>query len=82
MAEGGLDRRGAVLAVLTVVLAGIFIALFYVAPGLLARPLWEGSALTFAFLFGTLSLVVPVVIAWVIIRKDRAGGETYETTHH
>lgn len=82
MPEAGLDKRGAVLAVLTVILAGLFLALFYAAPDLLARPLWEGGALTVAFLLGTLSLAVPVAIAWAIIRADRADGETFDTTHH
>lgn len=82
MTEGDLDKRGAALAVLTVILAGVFMALFYVAPDLLVRPLWEGSALTVAFLLGTLSLAVPVFVAWAIIRPDRAGGETFDTTHH
>lgn len=82
MAEGDLDKRGAVLAVLTVILAGLFMALFYVAPDLLAQPLWQGSALTVAFLLGTLSLAVPVIVAWAIIHPDRAGGETFDTTHH
>lgn len=82
MPEAALDKRGAALAVLTVVLAGLFMALFYLAPDLLARPLWEGGALTVAFLLGTLSLAVPVAIAWLIIRHDRAGGETFDTTHH
>ncbi len=81
MTEAGLDRRGAALAVLTVILAGLFMALFYVAPGLLARSLWNGSALTVAFLLGTLSLAVPVVIAWLIIRGDRPDGATFDTAH-
>lgn len=77
-----LERRGAVLAVLTVILAGGFLALFYIAPDLLARPLWDGATLTVAFLLGTLSLAVPVTVAWVIIARDRAGTETFETTRH
>ncbi len=80
--EVELDRRGAALAVLTVALAALFMALFYIAPDLLARPLWQGGALTVAFLLGTLSLAVPVVVAWLIVRHDRAGGETFDTTHH
>ena len=80
--EVELDRRGAALAVLTVALAAFFMALFYIAPDFLARPLWPDSALTVAFLFGTLSLAIPVGIAWLIVRHDRAAGETFETTHH
>lgn len=77
-----LDRRGAALAVLTVVFAGVFQALFYIAPDLLARPLWEGATLTVAFLLGTLSLAAPVAVAWAIIARDRDGGETFDVTHH
>lgn len=82
MREAGLDKRGAVLAVITVAMAGVFMALFYVAPDLLARPLWEGAALTIAFLLGTLSLAVPVAVGWLIISPDRDSGEAFDVTHH
>ena len=77
-----LNTRGAILAVLAVLLAALFQGLFYVAPGFLASPLWDGSALTVAFLLGTLSLALPVVIAWWAIRGDKSGGETFDTTSH
>jgi hypothetical protein len=76
------DKRGAAYAVLAVVLIAAFQAMYYLAPDVLARPLWDGATLTLAFLLGTLSLAMPVAIAWWMIRADTADGETFDTTDH
>jgi hypothetical protein len=69
--EVRLNGRDAALAILAVACAGVFQLLLYVAPAFLSRPLWDGSALTAAFLCGALSVAIPVVIAWWIIRADK-----------
>ncbi len=77
-----LDKRGAAYAILAVVIVAGFQALYYLAPDVLARPLWDGANLTLAFLLGTLSLAIPVAIAWWMIRADTADGETFDTSQH
>jgi uncharacterized membrane protein (DUF485 family) len=78
------DRRGAWLAVTAVVLIALFQAIWYIAPDVLAQPLWSGSALNIGFLLGTLSMLVPVVVAWLIVKpdSDRPDDETFETSNH
>ena len=61
------------LALIAIVLAGIFETLMYSAPEVLSRPLWDGSALTVALALGFLSFVTPVLIAWLICRNDKQG---------
>ncbi|MSO72594.1 MAG: hypothetical protein EXQ84_03145 [Rhodospirillaceae bacterium] len=65
-----LDKRGVFFAVIVIALAGVFETVMYSAPGVFARPLWAGSALTLALVLGFLSFLIPVVIAWLICRKD------------
>lgn len=77
-----LDRRGAALAVLAVVLVSIYQAMFFLAPGVMAAPLWDGSALTVAFLLGNLSLVLPVAFGWWMIAGDQAETETCDSSRH
>ncbi len=77
-----LDKRGAVMAVLAVILVCLYQAMFFLAPEVLAQPLWAGSALTLAFLFGNLSLGVPVAFAWWMIRTDVADSETHDVSGH
>ena len=77
-----LDRRGAAFAVLAVAIIAAYQAMHYLAPDFLAQPLWEGADLTIAFLLGSLSLFIPVAIAWWMIRGDTADGETFDTAHH
>ncbi len=78
------DRRGASLAVTTILLTAIYQATWYVAPQLLALPLWSGSALNVGFILGTLSIAVPILTAWLMVRDDRAAtpSEQYETNNH
>jgi hypothetical protein len=77
-----LDKRGAMWTAIAVFLVSAYQALYFLAPGFLAIPLWEGSYLTMAFLLGTLSLVLPVVIGWWMIRGDKADSETFDVTQH
>ena len=70
------------LAIIAVALVSTYQALFDLAPDFMAAPLWRGSALTVAFLLGNLSLIVPVAFAWWMIRSDKAGGESFDTSHH
>ncbi|MGE3335967.1 MAG: hypothetical protein AB7I36_20190 [Rhodospirillaceae bacterium] len=51
---------------------------------MLEKPLWPGAALTVAFLLGTLSIFIPVLVAWFIAAADKPVGadETYETSQH
>jgi len=76
-----LERRGAALAVIAVILVSAYQALFFLAPGLMRAPLWPGSALTVAFLLGNLSLVIPVVFGWWMIATDKPDGETFDASH-
>ena len=68
-----LSGRDALMAILAVAIAAVFQLLLYVAPAFLSRPLWDGAALTLAFLFGSISVAIPVAIAWWIIRTDNPG---------
>lgn len=77
-----LEKRSAVLAVISILLVSTYHALFFHGQGLLAAPLWTGSALTFAFLLGVLSLAVPIAFAWWMIAGDRTDGERFETSDH
>jgi hypothetical protein len=76
-----LERRGAALAVLAVILVSAYQALFFLAPDVMGAPLWPDSALTVALLLGNLSLVIPVVFAWWMIAADKPDGETFDTPH-
>lgn len=76
-----LERRGAALAVLAVILVCAYQALFFLAPGVMSTPLWPGGALTVAFLLGNLSLVIPVVFGWWMIAADKPDGETFDASH-
>jgi hypothetical protein len=69
---------------LAIILAVAYQSLWYIAPGLLAQPLWPGSALSIAFVLGMLSLLAPILIAWLLIRHDASSGEAekYETFGH
>lgn len=77
-----LDKRGALWTAATVGVVSAYQALYFLAPEFLAIPLWRGSALTMAFLLGTLSIAVPVVAGWWMIRGDEAGGESFDAGHH
>lgn len=77
-----LDVRGALLAIITVILVCVFQALFYFAPEFLATPLSPGGALTLSFLLGTLSIVVPIAVGWLIIHTDKSDGETHDSSRH
>jgi hypothetical protein len=77
-----MDARGAAFAVVAVILVCAFQALFYLAPEVLAKPLWEGSAVTLSFLLGTLSIAVPIAVGWVIIHADSSDGESFDTSRH
>lgn len=77
-----LDRRGAALAVVAVVLVSIYQAMFFLAPDAMGAPLWEGSALTVAFLLGNLSLAIPVAFGWWMIAADKPDGDTFDASDH
>jgi hypothetical protein len=77
-----LDKRGAVWTVIAVLVVSAYQALYFLAPDFLAIPLWPGSSLTYAFLLGTLAIVIPVAVGWWMIRSDAPDGETYDTTDH
>jgi hypothetical protein len=79
-----LRARDTWLAIIAIASGFLFLAMWYLAPAVLEKPLWAGSALTVAFLLGTLSIVVPVLVAWLIAAADKAATaeETYETSDH
>ena len=79
-----LDKRGALLAASSILLTAAYQSLWYLAPQLLAHSLWAGSALNVGFLLGTLSICVPIFIAWLIVRSDRQSPsrETFEVSDH
>jgi len=79
-----LDRRGALLAAASILLTATYQSLWYFAPQLLAHSLWTGSALNLGFLLGTLSIWVPIFIAWLIVRSDHQSPsrETFEVSEH
>ncbi len=76
--------RNNYLAVVAIASGFIFLAMWYLTPGVLEKPLWPGAALTVAFLLGTLSIFIPVLVAWFITAADKSVGadETYETSDH
>ncbi len=76
-----LDKRGAVGTAIAVALVSAYQALYFLAPDFLATPLWGGSYLTVAFLLGTLSVAIPVVVGWWMIQGDKADGEIFDVTH-
>lgn len=82
--EVTLDRRGAMLAALAILLAAAYQSLWYLAPQLLRKHLWKDSVLDVGFALGTLSIVAPIVIAWLMVRSERAAvtHETFETSGH
>lgn len=79
-----LDVGGALYAVGAFAMAAIYILLWYVAPGLMAAPLWAGSSLPWSMLLGVLAILVPVLLAWLCARKDveSASDESYEVAGH
>lgn len=77
-----LEKRDAVWTLSAVALVAAYQALYFLAPAFLARPLWEDSSLTLAFLLGTLSIVIPVAVGWWMIRGDAPSGETFDTADH
>lgn len=79
-----LRARDIWLAVIAIASGFLFLAMWYVTPAVLEKPLWAGSALTVAFLLGTLSIVVPILVAWLIAASDKpaTAEETYETSDH
>lgn len=76
--------RDTQLAIVAIASGFIFLAMWYLTPGLLEKPLWPGAALTVAFLLGTFSVFIPVVVAWFITAADKpaTADETYETSDH
>lgn len=79
-----LSRRDTWLAALAVVLTLIFQSTWYIAPEILSYPLWEGATLNLGFLLGSISLVVPVAIAWWCMHDDKpaSSDDIHETSHH
>jgi hypothetical protein len=77
-----LEWRGAIWTVIAVALVSAYQAMYFLAPDILAIPLWEGSSLTYAFLLGTLSLLIPIAIGWWMIHTDKTDGESFHTSHH
>lgn len=79
-----LNKRDTKLAVVCVLLTLAFQSTWYFAPDLLSKTLWEGAALNLAFFLGSISLAVPVAVAWWCISGDKPASrdETYETSHH
>jgi hypothetical protein len=82
--EVTLDRRGAALAALSILLTAAYQSLWYVAPNVLHQHLWTGSVLNVGFALGTLSVVAPIVIAWLMVRSEGASDmdQTFETSGH
>ena len=72
------------LAVLSIALTAAYQSLWYLAPQLLRKSLWKDSVLDVGFALGTLSVVVPILIAWLMVRSERVSDthETFETHGH
>lgn len=64
------DVVGAVFAIVSTILAVLHIAASYLAPGLMAVPLWSGSFITWSVLLGVFAISVPVPFAWLCVRND------------
>jgi hypothetical protein len=77
-----LVRREAVITFVSIALAASYQSLWYIAPDLLALPLWRSSSLTTAFALGTLAILAPIVAAYYIARRDVRTDEVFETSHH
>jgi hypothetical protein len=76
------DRRGTGFVITAVLLAAVYQALWYVAPEFLAQPLWPGTALTVAFPLGTIAILAPAVLAWLMASKDIASTERFHSSGH
>jgi uncharacterized membrane protein (DUF485 family) len=79
-----LDVSGAIYAIGGFAMAAVYMLLWYVAPGLMASPLWAGSAVPWSMLLGVLAILVPALLAWLCVRNDveSASDETYEVAGH
>lgn len=82
--SSSLRKRDTYLAAIAIASGFIFLAMWYLTPAFLEKPLWPGASLTVAFLLGTLSVFIPVLVAWFIAAADKpaTAEETFETSHH
>lgn len=77
-----LVKREVVLTLISIVLAVLYQTLWYVAPDLLAYPLWSGSMLTVSFVLGSFAILAPIFTAYLIACRDVVSDEVYETSDH
>ena len=78
-----LAARDIFFTIATVMLVGVYQALWYVAPDFLEVPLWHGSTLTASFILGALSLSIPIAAVWFIVWKDpKTTSKRYETSDY
>jgi hypothetical protein len=66
-----LDRRGLFCGLLALALAGLYQALWWLAPGLMAAPLWNGATIPVSVPLGVAAIYMPLLLAWLCIRHDR-----------
>ncbi len=78
-----LDVSGAIYAFVGLGLAGFYMLLWYVAPGLMTAPVWSGSSIAWSMVLGTLALAIPVLLAWMCARRDvEDTSEAFEVAKH
>ena len=70
-----LDRKGAVLAAVALVTAGLYQALWWLAPTLMAMPLWNGASIPVSVALGLLAIFVPALLSFLCVRGDREPGD-------
>ena len=79
-----LDGRSIICAVAAVTLVTVHQLLWRFARETLATPLWEGATLTITFVLSTSVIFIPILLAWLVVRKDVGSADTvtYETSKH
>jgi hypothetical protein len=78
-----LDGRSAICAVAAVALVTVHQLLWHFARETLATPLWEGATLTITFVVSAATIFIPILLAWLVVRKDGSSAvDTYETSKH
>ena len=75
-----LDVIGTIYTAIAFTTSALYQTLWYIAPGFLARPLWQGATLTVAFLLGTIAILGPILLAWLVARDDVA--DTTENSNY
>ena len=67
-----LDRRGLFYGLLALALAALYQALWWLAPDVMAAPLWSGATIPVSVPLGVIAIYMPLLLAWACIRRDRS----------